>query len=1014
MDRYRHHNAYPSKPRTGQREKGAFFFSLKSPPQLLPCPIRSVNTRQGAGLGGIGGGGDRGLGGVGGGGRVGEDRGSGDGGDGGEGKGGGSGGLGCQELQPSYKGTCDPIPTAYVPPHPPFKVTLVVPASLTGMRRLLQHLCSSEGERSQGRSSTRAPSAMATTSALQLRQTLTELCAHLIPVFNPSGGERDVAQGVASWLTARNIPFSYDSSWGIFFEVATTTVSPTAASVRDASASSSGDTHVLSSARTVVLSAHLDSDELEEDALQTITVDSAASATTQGGTQFLRHGGKVGLDCKLGVVMCLAVAEAVLSGSVNLAPRAGIAGSASVRTLRVLLTVGQEVGQRGALRMPRHVLKRLADDGAVALALVRKTSYGDEKGNDGKPLRHAVSEYCGVDLVPLDVAGRLRESLTAAARRAGISYGAVPFATSRNCSDVLELRVRHDCEVLAPFLLAQPDVPATLRRHLLAAVKTYTDATAQWTAMVATVEAADPTARAGSFKRAPRSLRYDAVRMVAAVLQRDTTQAAAENHGTGAPPKLNKKDPATYVGCMDADRFIRDALALPGAPRQFAALNMSYDYEESRGSVDVAELEQTCGLVIALAEELASGGAAHKGRATALATEETTPTWSNLLGPAPRHELVGVRYLDSDGDLVDLKLAGVDGIGEGGKRRLEKWLVCDDGTSRLLRTATFLKFNPLSGMLVDDSGWGARVLPDMRLSLKLICEAGNCIWWEGLVLPIPEGPAALRLPRILFTSNGLINAKQGEEFERLLRLRQSGGRKAVNFVYIPDAAKGLSTKKDLTHIFGPGFTCPDTSMLTCSVPGPEKERQRALGRFKSSIVVPLTSLCPWASDYGFDETDRAASLATLSKADVIWVGGGSVPRLMKAIRGSGAVSSEGQYWLYQLLSQGVVYAGVSAGAIVAGESLEPMFWKGRLEVGGNDKEQIDNAADHQQAIQNLTGMRLVGQFNRMSFHPHANGHEEAMTIWERGLDHQYAALYDQGGAAEARALVVEGADHRFV
>jgi hypothetical protein len=135
---------------------------------------------------------------------------------------------------------------------------------------------------------------------------------------------------------------------------------------------------------------------------------------------------------------------------------------------------------------------------------------------------------------------------------------------------------------------------------------------------------------------------------------------------------------------------------------------------------------------------------------------------------------------------------------------------------------------------------------------------------------------------------------------------------------------------------------------------------------------------------------------------------------MKAIRGSGAVSSEGQYWLYQLLSQGVVYAGVSAGAIVAGESLEPMFWKGRLEVGGNDKEQINNAADHQQAIQNLTGMRLVGQFNRMSFHPHANGHEEAMTIWERGLDHQYAALYDQGGAAEARALVVEGADHRFV
>lgn len=80
-------------------------------------------------------------------------------------------------------------------------------------------------------------------------------------------------------------------------------------------------------------------------------------------------------------------------------------------------------------------------------------------------------------------------------------------------------------------------------------------------------------------------------------------------------------------------------------------------------------------------------------------------------------------------------------------------------------------------------------------------------------------------------------------------------------------------------------------------------------------------------------------LDKLKNKDVIWMNGGYVSNLIKAINTSAL-----RDYLYELLDVGLKYVGSSAGSMVAGKNLDSAVWY----PGEND-----------QAAKNLTGLGLV-------------------------------------------------------
>jgi acetylornithine deacetylase/succinyl-diaminopimelate desuccinylase-like protein len=169
-----------------------------------------------------------------------------------------------------------------------------------------------------------------------------KLFMEFLPVWNPTGGEAELLQKVADWLRDRNIECVSDTSWGIWFQV-TDTSDP----MREAQ-------------DPLLLMAHLDSEEryLDRKGMAKINYNFFAD-------EFCFRG-PVGLDCKTGVVMCLAIVEQILSG---LIPGASV---------RVLFTVAEEIGQRGLFRMPRDVLSDITREVKFAIALDRSTEAGGE------------------------------------------------------------------------------------------------------------------------------------------------------------------------------------------------------------------------------------------------------------------------------------------------------------------------------------------------------------------------------------------------------------------------------------------------------------------------------------------------------------------------------------------------------------------------------------------------------------------------------------------------------------
>lgn len=251
------------------------------------------------------------------------------------------------------------------------------------------------------------PRNKSTTAYVPLPQLALEVVGLPNPQRNwPDGrvGESRMLDWLGAWFAARGIPFSFDPSWGIH---AVLTSAAGAAGTRDGAEGERG----------VLLSGHLDSDHLDLAALPSLRLSSDGAE--------LRFDGEVGLDDKSGVAVALSVLERLRVGGDQTTPW----------SLHVLFTVGEESGQKGAVRAPVAALI----GGRVRYAIVIDRMTGGRRaptGRSGKPLRHVVGTYKGVRLHDGDSWRTMHGHLRAAAREVGEADG--------------EARVGRGCSVSAP------------------------------------------------------------------------------------------------------------------------------------------------------------------------------------------------------------------------------------------------------------------------------------------------------------------------------------------------------------------------------------------------------------------------------------------------------------------------------------------------------------------------------------------------------------------------------------
>eukprot|EP00931_Biecheleriopsis_adriatica_P089735 TRINITY_DN63821_c0_g1_i1.p1 TRINITY_DN63821_c0_g1~~TRINITY_DN63821_c0_g1_i1.p1 ORF type:complete len:494 (+),score=54.60 TRINITY_DN63821_c0_g1_i1:107-1588(+) len=319
-------------------------------------------------------------------------------------------------------------------------------------------------------------------------------------------GEADLMDWIVAWLTQRNIQCEYDYSWGMHAAIG------------------------CADLPGVLLSAHLDSDHLN--------VGDCSDVQIRGNDLWIGTG-QVGLDDKTGVAICLSVLERLLAGQLSVPYH-----------VHVIFTVGEESGQKGAIRCPLARLFGRKVRHALVIDRQTRGSCAPTKPGGG-PLRHAVASYKDVPLMDFDSQGEMVHCLSTAMRVVGElgDKESIALMQSPNNADALEWRGRWDAEVVAPILGGRNKCVSDARLEYLKA----------------------------------------------------TERVTAKMSKVGASERVSGMYGEPRIGRYQAMKRLRDAIAkvkISDKKLWFSTCNLSYDYNDSDSAVSLVELDTTSRIVL--------------------------------------------------------------------------------------------------------------------------------------------------------------------------------------------------------------------------------------------------------------------------------------------------------------------------------------------------------------------------------------------------------------------------------
>ena len=185
-------------------------------------------------------------------------------------------------------------------------------------------------------------------------------------------------------------------------------------------------------------------------------------------------------------------------------------------------------------------------------------------------------------------------------------------------------------------------------------------------------------------------------------------------------------------------------------------------------------------------------------------------------------------------------------------------------------------------------------------------------------------------PRLLLVSSGLTTPTLKESFHRMLSQSSPGNSPKVAMLV---TASMCGSGEQSTGKRSPGQL---------------RQRRWADARKKGKELEQVLGVEVECCDCARE--DRPELAEPLRSADCIWVAGGNTFYLWHWMKRSGV----DKLIQRRVREDGVVYVGQSAGAIVAGESIETAFWKGWDDPGAAPDE--DWSDEH-----NLKGMGLARQ-----------------------------------------------------
>lgn len=180
---------------------------------------------------------------------------------------------------------------------------------------------------------------------------------------------------------------------------------------------------------SICLFAHLDSDhiELEQEKLKQLIWRRDENLLYYSNNEEIVE---VGLDDKSGICV-------ILETLLRLKEMKGIRVN-----VYVCFSVQEETGQKGVMRMDHLMFKSMVEDGGVGcgIAVDRMTYYHPENK------RHLVDEYCRIPLIPNDQKDSFMNQFNKSSQL--VEGCDIDFIPSENCSDLLEYKIKLDCELL--------------------------------------------------------------------------------------------------------------------------------------------------------------------------------------------------------------------------------------------------------------------------------------------------------------------------------------------------------------------------------------------------------------------------------------------------------------------------------------------------------------------------------------------------------------------------------------